>query len=99
MNIREVGGGYGMGVFQLSVYPGSGVTAAQAGNLTFASNYAANMLSSNMSLLSKRFPSLSSAQLLQATAASFNLGPGGISGNPNTIDKSSTLGNYGSNVV
>ncbi len=93
--------GPGMGVYQLTNQPG--VTAAQAFDLTYAANYAANMLSSNMSYFSNKFPAFTPDQLLQATAASYNLGPGGISGNPNTIDVGSAPGgingNYGSNVV
>jgi hypothetical protein len=34
------GAGVGVGVFQITVSPTSGVTAAQAGNLTWAANYA-----------------------------------------------------------
>ncbi len=97
MNVPQMGGGPGMGIFQLTVGPG--MSAAQASNLNFSANYAAGMLSSNMSYLSGSFPALTSSQLLQATAASFNIGPGGISGNPNTIDVGTTGGNYGSNVV
>ena len=50
------------------------------------------MLSLNMSYLFGKFPALTGAQLLQATAASFNIGPGGIGGNPNTIDVGTTGG-------
>jgi hypothetical protein len=96
-NIQENGGGPGMGVFQLTNQPG--VTAAQAYNLSFASSYAANMLSSNRSYLSSQFPSLTQQQLLQATAASYNFGAGNISGDPDTIDVGTTGGNYGSSVV
>jgi hypothetical protein len=56
------------------------------------------MLATNMNYLSNAF-SFTPSQLLQATAASYNLGRGGISGNPNTIDVGSTGGNYGSTVV
>jgi hypothetical protein len=96
-NIPEQGGGAGMGVFQLTHQPG--VSSAQAYNLAFSANYAAHMLSSNMSILSRHFPDFSPSQLLQATAASYNLGPRGISGNPNTIDEGTPGGNYGSTVV
>jgi hypothetical protein len=86
-----------MGYFQLTNQPG--VTAAQAYDLTFAANYAANMLSDNMSILSNEFPAFTPDQLLQATAAAYNMsGPDQISGNPNTIDVGTTGGNYGSNV-
>jgi hypothetical protein len=90
--------GPGMGYFQLTNQPG--VTAAQAYDLTFAANYAANMLSDNESYLSNEFPAFTPDQLLQATAASYNLGPYGFSGNPNTIDVGSKPdGHYGSDVV
>ena len=71
---------------------------AQAFNLPFAANYAAGMLSSNMNYLSSAF-SFTPAQLLQATAASYNFGTNNISGNPNTIDVGTTGGNYGSTAV
>ena len=35
----------------------------------------------------------------QATAAAYNLGKGGVSGNPDTIDRGSTWGNYGSDIT
>jgi RHS repeat-associated protein len=98
-NITEVdGAGLGVGVFQISV-PGSGLTAAQARNLTTGANYAAQLLNSNLNTLIANYPNLMSMQLLQATAASFNFGTGNISGNPNTIDVGTTGGNYGSNVL
>ena len=90
-NIQEFNGGPGMGVFQLTNQ--QGVTAAQAFNLSFSSNYAANMLSANKSYLSNAFPSFSPPQLLQATAASYNFGTGNISGNPSTIDVGTAGGN------
>ena len=96
--------GPGMGVFQLTNQPG--VTKAQAFDLTFAANYAANMLSNNENILSNEFPAFTPDQLMQATAASYNIGTDpntGISGNPNTIDVGTApggiRGNYGSNVV
>ena len=99
-NISEQdGAGVGVGVFQLTVSHSSGVTAAQAGNLSFAAAYATNMLSNNMAILGRRFPSFNGAQLLQATAASYNFGIDDISGDPNTIDAGSAHNNYGSNVV
>jgi len=99
-NVNEQdGSGVGGGVFQITVSRSSGVTAQQAGNLTWAANYAANMLSSNLTTLSSKFPNFDPAHLLQATAASYNFGTGNISGNPDTIDVGTTGGNYGSNVV
>ena len=90
----------GVGYFQITVAPGSGVTAEQASNLAWAADYAANKLASNMQDLAAKFPNFTSYQLLQATAASWNLGPGGISGNPNTIDVGTTPdGHYGRNAL
>ena len=57
------------------------------------------MLATNMATLGAKYPNLSPAQLLQATAASYNFGTGNISGNPNTIDVGTTGNNCGSNVV
>jgi hypothetical protein len=94
--------GVGVGVFQITVSPTSGVTAAQAGNLTWAANYAGNLLSSNMSYLGNKFPNFTPDQLLQATAASYNMNPynpKNFTGNPNTIDDGTANGNYGTNVV
>lgn len=100
MNVQERsqggGTGPGMGVFQLTNQ--RGVSHAQAFNVPFAANYAAGMLASNMKYLSGAF-SFTPPQLLQATAASYNLGKFGISGNPNTIDVGSTGNNYGITVV
>ena len=96
-NVAQVGGGGGTGVFQLTNQ--RGVSPAQAYNLPFSANYAAGMLSSNMSSLSTAFPDSTPSQLLQATAASYNFGLTNISGNPNTIDVGTTGGNYGSNVA
>ncbi len=94
--------GVGVGVFQITVSSRSGVTAAQAGNLTWAANYAAALLDSNMDNLGSRFPNFNPAQLLQASVAAYNMNPdkpGNFTGNPNTIDKGTTGNNYGSNVV
>jgi RHS repeat-associated protein len=102
-NITEVdGAGVGVGVFQITVSPTSGVTAAQASDFTWAASYAAQLLNSNMSYLANQFPNFTSAQLLQATAASYNMNPykpGNFSGNPDTIDVGTAGGNYGSNIV
>lgn len=98
-NVWQSGGGMGAGVFQIDLGANPNVTAAQAFNVPFAANYAAGMLASNSAYLGATFPNLTSAQLLQATAASYNFGVGNISGNPATIDVGSTGNNYGSNVV
>ena len=98
-NIPQQGGGQGLGVFQIDLGAHPNVSPSQALDPAFSANFAANMLSSNMSTLASSHPNLNSAQLLQATAASYNFGLGNISGNPNTIDVGTTGNNYGSNVV
>lgn len=100
-NVNENGGAnVGVGVFQLTVAPGSGVTAAQAGDLNWSANCASNMLNSNTNYLAAKFPNFTPTQLLQATAASYNIGRGGISGNPNTIDVGTKPhDNYGSLIL
>ena len=57
------------------------------------------MLATNMATLAAKYPNLRPAQLLQATAASYNFGTGNISGNPGTIDVGTAGNNYGSNVL
>jgi hypothetical protein len=102
------GAGLGVGVFQITVknpFPtanGSGVSYAQASNLTWAANWSAQTLNSNMAYLANKFSNFTPSQLLQATAASFNLNPykpGNFTSNPSTIDAKTALGNYGSNVI
>lgn len=95
-NIPEQGGGAGMGVFQLTNQPGIG--PAQAYHLGTSANYAARMLATNMTYLSRKFD-FTPIQLLQATAASYNFGVDDISGNPATIDVGTTIHNYGRSVV
>jgi hypothetical protein len=97
---EQDGAGLGVGVFQISV-PGSGPIAAQASNLTFAANFAAQELNNNFIYLQAQFPNFTPAQLMQATAASYNLGAGpkGISGNPDTIDAGSSGAPYGANIL
>lgn len=87
----------GMGIFQLTNQPG--VTRAQAHNLATASDIAARIIAQDMRYLKRKFPRLTPAQLMQATAASFNFGVDDISGNPNTIDKGTTRNNYGENIL
>lgn len=102
--IRETGfqnltNGVGVGIFQITVGKSTGVTAAQAQNLTWAANYAANMLETNMNYLATQFPNLTQSQLIQAAAASYDFGISNISGNPNTIDLGTTGNNYGANIL
>lgn len=98
-NIDQIGGGQGRGVFQIDLGAHPNVTEAQANDVTWAANYAAQLLASNQQTIANNHPNFTPPQLLQATAASYNFGTGNISGNPNTIDQGSTGNNYGSNVV
>ena len=100
MDITEVdGAGVGVGIFQLTVSPTSGISASQAEDLETAAFYASSELDDYMKQLQAKFPNFTPAQLLQATAAAYNFGVSNISGNPNTIDVGTAGGNYGSNVV
>ncbi len=115
IGVRESGmqnipqnGGNGAGVFQIDLGKNPGVTPAQAYNVNWAGNFAAGMLSSNMSFLANAHPNFNGSQLAQATAASYNMGLGrhpkgrNFSGDPNKIDVGTAPkghGNYGSNVV
>jgi RHS repeat-associated protein len=92
-NIPQAGGGQGAGVFQIDLGANPSVSRSQAFDIQWSADWAANYLYNNMTYLATQFPNLSPTQLLQATAASYNLGPGGISGNPNTIDVGTTPGN------
>ena len=98
-DISQIGGGKGEGVFQIDLGAHPDVSKAQADDLNFSANYAANLLQTNMTELATNYPSFTPAQLEQATAASYNFGTGNITGNPATIDQGSTGNNYGSNVV
>lgn len=96
----------GRGYFQIDLGGNKGVTEAQAFNLKFSSNFAAHLLSSNMSYIAAHDPSFNQIQLFQATAATYNMGlfnrntgKPNISGNPSTIDQGTANGNYGNNVV
>jgi RHS repeat-associated protein len=99
MNIVEQGGGQGVGVFQIDLGQHPSVTVAQASDIKWAANFAAQMLATNMAELHDNYKNFTPAQLLQATAASYNFGTGNITGNPNTIDMGTTGGNYGINVL
>ena len=98
-DINQSGGGLGRGVFQIDIGEHPDVTEAEANDINFAANYAANILQQNMAVLAEKFPKFTHEQLLQATAASYNFGTGNISGNPATIDQGTTGNNYGSNVL
>ena len=91
----------GVGVFQQSVGDGFKTTADQAHDLTFSANATAKELNDNFVYLQAKW-SFTPAQLLQATAASYNLGTDptkGISGNPDTIDAGSSGAPYGANIL
>ena len=100
---EQDGAGVGVGVFQLTVAPGSGVTEAQASNLPTSAGIAATHLAGDMTKLATHFPSFTPEQLLQATAAAYNMGLGknfsNFSGNPATIDEGTAHNNYGQSVV
>jgi len=87
----------GIGVFQLTGRPG--VTEAQAFDIEFSANYAANMLSDNFKQISSAFPHFNHHQMVQAALAAYNMGPSEISGNPETIDQGTPGNNYGESVI
>ncbi len=92
----------GAGVFQIDLNQNKGVSKDEALDLSFAANWAANLLSTNMEALAAKFPTFTGDELLQATAASYNLGVGGISGDPETIDigtRGTPKNSYGANVL
>jgi hypothetical protein len=68
-------------------------------SFSWAADWAAKTLHSNYTYLANHFQNFDAAHLWQATAASWNLGTGGISGNPDTIDRKSAGDNYGSNIL
>lgn len=99
-NIGEIGRGKGMGVFQLTNQP---IRAAQAYNIPFAADYAANMLAEFRRTLSRRAPNFTTDQLNQAMAAAYNKGPNKkgyrITNDPATIDRGTDHQNYGQNIL
>ena len=68
--------GQGRGVFQIDLGAHPGVSEAQAFDINFSANFAANMLSTNQTKLAQDHPNLDPAHLGQATAASYNVGTG-----------------------
>jgi RHS repeat-associated protein len=91
--------GGGRGAFQIDININKGVSEANAMNLEWAADWAANSLADNYAILAAKYPNFDASHLLQATAASYNFGTDNISGNPDTIDKKSTGDNYGSNIL
>lgn len=72
----------------------------QASDLALAADCAANLLASDMAYLEQKFPNFTANQLMQATAAAYNFGPGNIHGDPAKIDVGTNPnGNYGSNIL
>jgi len=98
-NIPQSDGGLGRGIFQIEIGQNPSVTEQQAYDISYSANFAAHMLATNLDTLAIQHQNLTKTQLLQATAASYNLGTPNISGNPKTIDKGTTGNNYGSNVL
>src|SRR5713226_2615824 len=94
--------GLGGGVFQIDLGQDPSVTADQAHNLPRAATWASYYLWNNRTRFAANFPSLSAQDLVHATAASYNHGYGGVSGNLNNgrdIDYKTANGNYGSNIL
>ncbi len=98
-NISQIGGGQGQGVFQIDIGAHPDVTSAQAFDIGWAAQYAANMLAANLQDIQSQFPQLTRDQLMQATAAAYNFGVSNISGDPSRIDIGTTRGNYGTSVL
>lgn len=98
-NVVSQVGGYGEGVFQIDLGVHSNITKAQADDIAWSANWAANYIYNNMSYLGSKFPALDEDKLLQAAVASYNFGVGNISGNPDTIDVGTTGDDYGANVI
>ena len=89
----------GAGIFQIDVGRNPDVSKADALDPSFAADWAADLLATNMKTLAAEFPSLTPTQLVQATADSYNFGTKNIYGNPATMDVGTTGNNYGSNVL
>jgi RHS repeat-associated protein len=92
----------GAGMFQIDLHHNPGVSKDQALDVSFAADWAAKLLKTNMTFLASKHPNFTGDVLLQATAASFNLGRNGFSGNPDTIDVGSAgtpKNGYGANVI
>jgi RHS repeat-associated protein len=109
VNKSEVDGtGVGVGIFQITVKPTSGITATQASDLSMAAYWVLNRLRETSSKLVDMNLDYDSAQFDQALAASYNMYPSSknFTGDPNTIDEGTTdsrgknyPGNYGSNIL
>jgi hypothetical protein len=62
-NIAQSNGGLGRGVFQIDIGQNPSVTAAEAYDMTFAADWPANLLATNMATLAANYPTLSPTQL------------------------------------
>jgi RHS repeat-associated protein len=91
--------GGGRGVFQIDIIENPSVKESQAKDLSWAANWAANTLKENYKYFMDNTTFEGDEQLYQATAASWNLGLNGISGNSSTIDLGSPGNNYGINIL
>jgi hypothetical protein len=94
--------GKGIGIFQIDQGAHPQVTDKQGFDPVFSANFAANLLQSNYNTLTARgYTRFTEANLMQATAASYNYGTSrkNISGNPATIDVGTTNGHYGSDIM
>jgi RHS repeat-associated protein len=89
---------WGRGIFQIDSQH-SEVSDTQAFDATWAAGWAFSRLKTNYALLLPKSGNFDSDQFKQALAASYNIGAGGISGDPTKIDKGTWNGNYGSNIV
>jgi RHS repeat-associated protein len=101
-NMDQIGGGLGRGVFQIDIGKNPSITEAQARDLTFAADWAANYVSKSANRLESRFPSLTGDDLMKAIANSYNAGVGGVSRalrNGKDSDSASVNGHYGSTVL
>ncbi|ATJ92855.1 hypothetical protein HK16_03400 [Acetobacter senegalensis] len=96
---NQIGGGGGRGVFQIDITKHPEVSEAQANDLNFAADWAANYLAQNKATIQQLNPNFTGQDLDHAVAASYNLGPNSFSGDPSKIDIGSTGNNYGGNVL
>ena len=93
-------GGQAVGIWQIDLGQHPEVTAQQASDPVWAANWVANQLASNMNYMGNRFSAFNADQVAQAAAAAYNIGRGGISGNPATIDNGTQPDwNYGATVL
>jgi hypothetical protein len=90
--------GKGRGYFQIDIGQNPDLSIDPM-DFAAAADWSAARLAANAAQVSREHSNFTPAQLLQATAASWNLGPHDFSGNPNTIDVGSKDHNYGRSIV